>query len=350
MVFEGGAVDRDLILLHGQPFSLNALAASPEETLALRRAFSGENGKDDDLEQMEGSPFQETLRWLLRTLQKSRLASSQLSTNTMIAVPHRCPEGTNDSVIAHQWGEVEFRRRVHYGLELLLSAFSRELKDMSHEGSPAATIEEAVARWTEDAPACEVITELWPSAGRNWAVVAGAALADITTDRLWREPITRAKFHGVTQRDQALGGIMLLWTCSAMDCRENGAPAFSQFNSAGDHALTIVRQAMANTHAGDAIPIGRLADLAARLLSEVVVPAHLTVTLRKMGAGLDCSLRFFPDGDRYRSTGIVTTPGFSNDRLTNVMTMLADIGLLTVADGEFSLSVHGKAMLEAIAA
>ena len=61
-------------------------------------------------------------------------------------------------------------------------------------------------------------------------------------------------------------------------------------------------------------------------LVEIAALAHLQTTLRKMGADQKCSLRFFPDGPVLRPTGIGMLPGHSNDRLTNVLRILADIG------------------------
>ena len=40
------------------------------------------------------------------------------------------------------------------------------------------------------------------------------------------------------------------------------------------------------------------------LTNRCVVETHLTTTLRKMGHGMKCSLRFFPDGRVLRPTGI----------------------------------------------
>ena len=72
--------------------------------------------------------------------------------------------------------------------------------------------------------------------------------------------------------------------------------------------------------------------LAALLVAGAVEP-HLRTTLRKMGEGQKCSLRFFPEGSVLRPTGTGVYPGFSGDRLRNVLGMLADLGFCNRHEG-----------------
>jgi hypothetical protein len=52
-----------------------------------------------------------------------------------------------------------------------------------------------------------------------------------------------------------------------------------------------------------------------------------------MGQGQKCSLRFFPEGSVLRPTGTGVYPGFSGDRLGNVLGMLADLGYCNRHEG-----------------
>ena len=72
----------------------------------------------------------------------------------------------------------------------------------------------------------------------------------------------------------------------------------------------------------------RLRDLMAAVIDRGVVESHLNTTLRKMGHGLKCSLRFFPDGRILRPTGMRVAAGFSGDRLGNVIGVLTDLGMI----------------------
>ena len=82
------------------------------------------------------------------------------------------------------------------------------------------------------------------------------------------------------------------------------------------------------------------------LALHLAVEPHLGTTLRKMGQGQKCSLRFFPEGDVLQPTGIAVTPGFSGSRLDNVLGMLSDVGLLNRFDGgRFDLTNTGRKRL-----
>ena len=81
------------------------------------------------------------------------------------------------------------------------------------------------------------------------------------------------------------------------------------------------------------------------LAQQLAVEPHLSTTLRKMGQGQKCSLRFFPEGDVLQPTGVAVTPGFSGSRLDNVLGMLADVGLCSRLDGRFELTVAGRNQL-----
>jgi hypothetical protein len=82
------------------------------------------------------------------------------------------------------------------------------------------------------------------------------------------------------------------------------------------------------------------------LCIHLAVEPHLRTTLRKMGQGQQCSLRFYPEGSVLQSTGIGVMPGFSNSRLDNVLGMLADVGLFNrVAGGRFVLTEKGFGFL-----
>ena len=89
-----------------------------------------------------------------------------------------------------------------------------------------------------------------------------------------------------------------------------------------------------------------LARLLRELALHLAVEPHLGTTLRKMGQGQKCSLRFFPEGDVLHATGIPVTPGFSNTRLDNVIGLLADVGLFNrLGGGRFSLTHAGASRL-----
>jgi len=69
------------------------------------------------------------------------------------------------------------------------------------------------------------------------------------------------------------------------------------------------------------------------IIKYCVVEPHLKTTLRKMGQDQQCSLRFFPEGQKLIPTGIETIAGKSGSRLNNTMRMMSDIGLCDALRG-----------------
>lgn len=86
-------------------------------------------------------------------------------------------------------------------------------------------------------------------------------------------------------------------------------------------------------------------ELLLSCLADTLVEAHLATTLRKMSQGQKCSLRFYPEGALLRPTGTPVAAGFSGDRLSNVLGIWADLGVLERAEGgKFELSDYGRGL------
>lgn len=80
----------------------------------------------------------------------------------------------------------------------------------------------------------------------------------------------------------------------------------------------------------------RVHEVLLKLLNLCVIEPHLKTTLRKMGQGQTCSLRFFPEGKILVPTGIETNAGWSGSRLNNTLRMMSDIGICqTLENGLF---------------
>jgi hypothetical protein len=94
----------------------------------------------------------------------------------------------------------------------------------------------------------------------------------------------------------------------------------------------VTNEAMRIIDDADTEPIS---SVLSKLLTQCVILPHLTTTLRKMGAGQQCSLRFFPDGAVLRPTGVQTYPGRSLTRLANVLGIFSDLSVLKFENGEY---------------
>ena len=83
------------------------------------------------------------------------------------------------------------------------------------------------------------------------------------------------------------------------------------------------------------------------LLICTVIEPHLRTSLRKLGQGQKCSLRFFPEGNILRPTGTLVAASYSGDRLGNVMGFFADVGYLDrIESSRFAISADGRTLLE----
>lgn len=88
-----------------------------------------------------------------------------------------------------------------------------------------------------------------------------------------------------------------------------------------------------------------LGDAMQQVVKHAVIEAHLRTTLRKMGQGLKCSLRFFPEGELLRPTNRPVAAGSSLTRLDNVMGILTDVGCLSRGRAGHVLTDRGQALL-----
>ena len=89
----------------------------------------------------------------------------------------------------------------------------------------------------------------------------------------------------------------------------------------------------------------KISDLFPDLIANCVIEPHLKTTLRKMGQGQKCSLRFYPEGNYLIPTGQSVAAGYSQNRLGNVLGMLADLGFCSREGGRFSLTEKGRSLL-----
>jgi hypothetical protein len=74
---------------------------------------------------------------------------------------------------------------------------------------------------------------------------------------------------------------------------------------------------------------GRVSSVIMDILDSAVIGSHLSTSWRKIRQGQKSSLRFYTAGEFYYPTMIdKVDAGISNDRLSNVMLMLSDLGYL----------------------
>ena len=137
-----------------------------------------------------------------------------------------------------------------------------------------------------------------------------------------------ALLNRLSAAEQALMSFCLLSALAAQTRDLRRQALFPARSGPGDHAVEMILGAEETA----------FHVFIEALAAELAVSPHLATTLRKMGNNQKCSLRFFPDGPILRPTGIVSSAGHSNDRLSNTMRMLADVGLLSATSSGYIIN------------
>lgn len=317
-VFTGGMLHRDDLDAEGHLFELDGLRSAAAERAAMVAAFR------------RSPDFRETMAWIFRSVGGApRSPWELLKDNYEVCTAAAPPSGRIELAFA----ELELRRRVHFALELLLAAVKRALIDLEVADLPA------IVRHWEHADLGQPDSGLAQVVGcATWDFASPLAtfVAQAGPDSFARAWIAPRNCWEATPGQQALYALALLAACE----RQSRGMRTTRRIPDRHHAM---EQVFARLDADADRPLPEVLEA---LVHEQVVIRHLEVTLGKMGRGLGCSLRFYPDGAVLRPLGAVVYGGLSGLRLPNVFTMLADLGLLLRdADGRYVLTDPGKQLL-----
>lgn len=328
LILEGGSIHLNQIEAEALQFSAGALDqpdAESERRLLEEALLEPVQGQDQELY----SRFLATLRFALTSVCNEHATSS-----AAIAARYVRVTGSSSPPNLHSlhWAAYEMHRRVHFCLELLLGGLTSAVV-----AADGASVEEVVAEWTGETMLPPALSERFISSCRlDWAAPFSTFLDSIHQDAFLDGPIDRRIRNQQNARDKALYATTLL---AATWRRAHLTFAFEEFPRVGSGAELVFPILHRSRHTA-------LRVLLVELLDRAVVESHLNTTLRKMGHGLKCSLRFFPDGRVLRPTGMEVAAGFSGDRLGNVIGVLADIGMIGEEDGAFRLTTRGQALLD----
>lgn len=329
IIFEGGVVDRGIIIEEGRHFSVNGLEQESEEWHLLDEAFFNPY---DETEAVADSynRFQSTVAWVLRSLQQSDSSAEGIIQNNYI---HSVTNEWKDlDDVQLSWAEYEAMRRVHFALELLLSSITDVLIEL--DGARVERAVEYLFNITEFLPS--LLHKLFktdmisPDISLNEfanLLIQETFFVDIPSDRLSRdlEPFSRSIY--------ALG--LLIACLRHQEHRDDQKAPFCR-DELREEVFQIINESRT-------VP---LIEAMIQLFHQVVIQPHLDTTYRKMGQGLKCSLRFYPDGEVLRPTGMRVFPGSSLTRLSNVVGMLSDLSYCNrLPNGRYELNENGEELL-----
>ena len=283
-------------------FALQRLSSAVSEAEALRSALLTPWVRDGSAAASVDEAykrFNQTVDWLRKDGK-----TTSFQANLMLArIWERASqdrEGLQDTEIA--WAEFEWRSRLHFALELLMSAICDTLQRM-HQ----ATLEEMLEDWFSASDIPSRLATAWPEAGE--------AIGSLPSD-LYLTSAIPGDLGGLQPHARALFGFALIATLGLQSESLRAHGLFRDRRSHGKDALACLARD------GE-----RPFQEALRDLCVIVISAHLGTTFRKMGAGQKCSLRFFFDGPRLSVTKLGSSAGRSGIRLWNVIRVLRDAAM-----------------------
>lgn len=288
-------------------FSLKRLAQATAEAEAVRDALLKPwtpEGLAASSVSSSYERFGQTIAWLQAVRRRMPLRADAVLAE---AWRRTALSDNGEFSVEQSWAEYEWRRRLHFGLELVLSAVSETVR-----GQGQASLDEIVQEWRDEPELPAMLTTTWPDAILAWerngaetvrSVPAGLYLTDVPPGDL-----SKLKPHA-----RALMAFALIAALARQSAPLRINHLFRNFQAPGDRALVCVE-----TAAGEPF-----ADTL-RALADIAVQAHLATTFRKMGGGQKCSLRFFPEGSKLLTTDVDTSAGRSGSRLWNVIRVLED--------------------------
>lgn len=333
-IVAGGTVDLATIQKDGHLFSTEALSSIPEELELLEQAFRTPWLQADDRQSSHGR-FLDTTRWALRELGSTPRSSAELIRHTYGQI---VGGRTAPSEVELAWTEYECRRIAHFALELLLSSLVDTLSELGE-----STINEIVEAWETPEPVPDFVRTLLRLDSISLAEPFQKLKASLVDDDLLSSPTGPNPGRKLAPEPRGLLALALLISAATRteDLRRTG-----RLQKIGDHDTA--HRAFAIVSDSQPSPIF---DVLVSLLTHVVVQPHLATTLRKMAQGQACSLRLYTEGQQLRPTGIRVRAGFSEDRLSNVLGMWADLGHLDrLTAGRFAVSARGQQLLAELTA
>jgi len=326
-LFEGGRLSKDEVINFKNEFSIQGLRYKVTEKNLLTEFFFKPYSPNSI---PTYNRFRATAQWILRRLINNEFSSKELISKEYAICLGPRPISPNDVQIA--WINYDLRRRVHFGFELMFSSFCDTLASKN-----ASTLDDVVLEWTETTHFPELLTQVLNNERFFWQNPWDNFLKSILHNSFLKGLPSVKSARALSNESSALIALVIVASCwrDVKKWRKKGIMVELP-GSPLDNAFAILDKAENK----------RVIDILAEIIDECVVTPHLKTTWRKMGQGQKCSLRFYKDGDLLRSTGTVVKAGYSGDRLGNVMSMMADLGLLDhVGNGRYKTTERAHSLI-----
>jgi hypothetical protein len=332
LLLSGGVITLDDFKKEGKYYSINGMNSIPEEQKILEDACIIPYQESDGVERVY-SHFRNTIKWSLKSLNKSTPKSSAQIIHENY---HKVAVKTSKSkVTENSWFDYEIHRRIHFSLELMLSASTTELIQLD-----GGSIGKIVSSWEVYPDLSPLLVDILGIQSIDFDVKLKKLMKMVPADLYYTSGIKRRDANrSLTTFNQVIYSLVILISCykQSSAIREKGL--LDDRNHYLEKTFEII-----STASNDPIR-----NVLHDLLINVVLESHLTTTLRKMEQGQQCSLRFFPEGAVLNPTGNTVNAGFSGDRLGNVLGILADMGICDRnGSKQFTINDYGKQFLKTL--
>ena len=332
-LFEGSRISVEQVLEWQDHFSLQGLLSdtAQEERELLTSHFTTPYSPQAEYY----SRFRSTMQWILRNVKDSGVGAGAL----IVQEYKRCleDESVYPEEVQKAWVNYEFRRRGHFSLEILFSAFCDTLASRT-----AGRLHEVIREWTEVDDFPDELTKNVDLQSPPWELTWDDFLASVPFETFLDGAPTRAAARNLISASRVILGLSLLVSCWRHISAWRRKGLIMEYpDSPLDMAFEVLDRASGK----------RMVDVLAKIIGDCTIAPHLNTTWRKMGQGQKCSLRFYWDGDVFRSTGTQTRAGYSGERLGSVVNMLEDLGLVERAENSgYSITDVGQEMLQQLEA
>jgi hypothetical protein len=271
-----------------------------------------------------------TAKWVAESLASRPMTAEELIFENYY---HVCMNSqANLTPVELSWAEYDLRRRVHFACELILADTTHTLMDLT-----SGTVESVVEHWMSLDDISTSVREVTALDKLPPSVTLGGFIEALPGNSFLDSQLrVQEGREAPAGGNQALYGLALLCASykQSQILRESGR--ISDRRHYVERAFELL----------DRLTAAPLSTALRDIALYLAVEPHLGTTLRKMGQGQRCSLRFFPEGHTLRPTGVGVTPGLSGSRLRNVLMTLSDVGLLKhQAGGLFDITDEGRSRL-----
>jgi len=306
-LLHGGHLTKEMITQEAQYFSIDNISSIPEEMQLLQEAFLNPFTEESNDVLESYVKFNGTKLWILDQLNEPKRPQDLIYENYDYCI---MKEAINLTTIELNWFEFELRRRVHFSLELLLKALSHTLDELN-----GATAVQVVNNWLEDIKFSNNIED----GIEHYNALMSDYQHSLDDNMYYNAQIPE------NSSEQALFAISILEVC-----RRQSTKLLDSISNVENDYMRKTFEILEELYDS------KVYKSIVKITNFCVVEPHLKTTLRKMGQGQQCSLRFFPEGKKLIPTGIDTNAGVSGSRLNNTMRMMADIDFcMALQNGKF---------------